>query len=156
MWTNPHPIYRTSFGIKKDSPYKRFFAKIIDELRENGQLHIYEVRNSIPHLGCSHSRTEGNSLGMLKLASLFLVFVLGPLLSIIILCYECFYQPRMLSSSHKIKVFTRNLENTMSGMIPLLKDSPYEYAEKYFKIQEIIQEMKTEASIAVSNENEDR
>ena len=144
-----------SFGIKKYSPYKRFFVKTIDEIRESGQMQIYNARNSLKQLGCK-SKTEGNSLGFLKLASLFLVFFLGPLLSFMVLIYEYSYIPRKLSPYQKVTEITKNFENTMDATKPLLNGMPLEYKAKYFKIQEIIQEMKTEASTANTNENEDR
>ena len=62
----------------------------------------------------------------------------------------------MLSPYQKVTEITKKFENTMDATKPLLNGTPLEYKAKYFKIQEIIQEMKTEASTANTNENEDR
>ena len=138
----------------KGSPYKKFFEHLFDQLRENGQLDLYAQRYALPHLGCSHPKTEGDSLGMLKLASLFLVFVLGVILSFIILCYEKLNQPKRFSSCQDAQKIKEIIENTMKGLIPLLSDSSLKYTEKYFeKYLEVIHEMKTNVSTEISNEN---
>ena len=138
----------------KGSPYKKFFEHLFDQLRENGQLDLYAQRYALPHLGCSHPKTEGDSLGMLKLASLFLVFVLGVILSFIILCYEKLNQPKRFRSCQDAQKIKEIIENTMKGLIPLLSDSSLKYTEKYFeKYLEVIHEMKTNVSTEISNEN---
>ena len=138
----------------KGSPYKKFFEHLFDQLRENGQLDLYAQRYALPHLGCSHPKTEGDSLGMLKLASLFLVFVLGVSLSFIILCYEKLNQPKRFSSCQDAQKIKEIIENTMKGLIPLLSDSSLKYTQKHFeKYLEVIHEMKTNVSTEISNEN---
>ena len=138
----------------KGSPYKKFFEHLFDQLRENGQLDLYAQRYALPHLGCSHPKTEGDSLGMLKLASLFLVFVLGVSLSFIILCYEKLNQPKRFRSCQDAQKIKEIIENTMKGLIPLLSDSSLKYTQKHFeKYLEVIHEMKTNVSTEISNEN---
>ena len=141
----------------KGSPYKKFFEHLFDQLRENGQLDLYAQRYALPHLGCSHPKTEGDSLGMLKLASLFLVFVLGVILSFIILCSEQLYQPKKFSSCQEVKKNNEIIKNAIKGLIPLLRDSSLKYTDKQFeKYLEIIHEVKTKVSTDISKDNEER
>ena len=157
VWTYSFPIYKSSYGIQKGSAYKKFFDHMFEELRENGQLDIYTRRNSLSHLGCSQPTREGNSLGMLKLGSLFLVFVLGVILSFIILCYEQLNQPKQLDSYQKVNKINEIFENTIKGLIPLLSDSSVNILKNNFEnYLEMIPEMKTDASRVTSKVNEDR
>ena len=156
-WICPFPIYATSYGIKKGSPYKKFFVHLFDQLRENGQLDLYAQRNALPRSECSHHKTEGDSLGMLKLTSLFLVLVLGVILSFIILFYEQLNQPKKFSSCQEVRKNNEIIENAIKGLIPLLSDSSLKNTEKHFeKYLEIIHEMKTNESTNISKENEER
>ena len=130
---------------------------MFDQLRENGQLDLYSQKNALPNLGCSHPKTEGDSLGMLKLASLFLMFVLGVISSFIVLCYEHLNQPKKFGYCQEVKKNNEIIEKAIKGLIPLLSDSSLKYTEKHFeKYLEIIHEMKTNVSTEILNENEDR
>ena len=126
---------------------------MFEELNENGQMDIYKKRNSLPHLGCNNPVTEGNSLGMMKLASLFLLFVLGVIISCIILCYEQLNQPKISGSCQKVNKINEIIENTMNGLIPLLSGSSMKYIEKHFEkyLETVIQEMKADTSIENKN-----
>ena len=129
---------------------------LFDQLRENGQLDLYVQKNSLPHPECS-PKTEGDSLGMMKLSSLFLVFVLGVILSFIILCSEQLYQPKKFSSCQEVKKNNEIIKNAIKGLIPLLRDSSLKYTDKQFeKYLEIIHEVKTKVSTDISKDNEER
>ena len=115
-------MFGDSFGMKKNSHYTKFFEHAIDDLRENGQLHIYEQRHSNDNqdLKCKNKISEGKSLGFYKLISIFLLYISGTLFGFFILILEYLFKPKKQCHLSKIHDVVQDIENAMANVIPCL------------------------------------
>lgn len=66
---------------------------------ENGKLHVYNSRNYVSQSECKITDTT-NSLGIPKLATLFLMLIFGYVLSFLILLREHFFGPKIKESTY--------------------------------------------------------
>ena len=75
-------------ALKKNSPYKSFFAKGIQNMIYNGVWFLYKHRNSESMIDCNEPPQDGHPFHFLKIASIFIILFFGALLSILFLFYE--------------------------------------------------------------------
>ena len=115
-------MFGNSIGMKKNSHYTKFFEHAIDDLKENGQLHIYEQRhsNGNQELKCKNKITEGKSLGFHKLISIFLLYISGTLFGFLILILEYLFRPKKWCYFSKIQEVVQDIENAMANVVPVL------------------------------------
>ena len=114
-------------AMKKNSPYKIFFDWGIQNMRGNGELHLYEQRNSNFTIDCNVYPEERDPSDFLKTASIFIMLLFGALLSILFLFHERFKKSKSKSSTAKelkhteekmnlyynqICIMAKNFENT--------------------------------------------
>ena len=95
-------------ALKKNSPYKKFFDKGIQNMVDNGQLKLYKQRNTELTIDCKKPPDEGNPFDFLKTASIFIILSFGVLLSTLFLLYECLKRPKNFVNSlseEKITLF---------------------------------------------------
>ena len=112
-------MLRNSIGMKKNSHYTKFFEHAIDDLKENGQLHIYEQRHSNDNqdLKCKNKITEGTSLDFHKLISIFLIYISGTLFGLLILILEYLFRPKKQCNLSKIQEVVQDIENAMANVL---------------------------------------
>ena len=91
VWKSPAVMTSGAIIVRKHSPYTKFLKQAIMSIIENGQLNAYFTRHSKTEQECKTRRTKGDSLGMSKLATSFLILFFGYLLSFLILLYEHFF-----------------------------------------------------------------
>ena len=102
------PLFSFSPGMKKNSPYTKFFKQAIHDILENGQIDIYKKRHTNDISTCKTNR-KAKSLGFTKLASLFLILICGLILSILIYIFEYCNQP--MKSMFKVRLPRRRLSS---------------------------------------------
>ena len=62
--------------LKKNSPYKIFFNKGIQNMIDNGELQLYKQRNTeLAIIDCNLLPEEGVSLGFHKMAFIFTILL---------------------------------------------------------------------------------
>ena len=81
-------------ALKKNSPYKKFFDKGIQNMIDNGQLQLYSQRNTELTIDCNKTPDEGNPFNFLKTASIFIILSFGVILSTLFLLFECLKRPK--------------------------------------------------------------
>lgn len=75
-------------ALKKNSPYKKFFAKEIQNMIYNGVWNHYKERNSESVTDCNKPPEDGHPFHLFKIASIFIILFFGALSSILFLLYE--------------------------------------------------------------------
>ena len=74
--------------MQKNSAYTKYFNHVLKEIRENGQLDILKKRYA-PNTYCKNlSKNDLASLGYEKLTSLFIILIIGTILSLFIFMFE--------------------------------------------------------------------
>ena len=133
IWTSKSPIFSTTIGLKKNSPYGKFFKHAIYDLIEKA---IFKERNSIKSsllLQQSEELENENQLGYSKLASLFAILLFGLIASILISLLECICKPKELSLERRKKINIDNYINQLSDLTNLLENDLKHEAEQLMK-----------------------
>ena len=115
----PSPFGSQTIGLRKKSPYNKFFRKSVLRMKSIGELDLFIKRNSLPPIECDAIKTSVDFLGWSKMAPLFFVFFLGIFFSLPIAIYEFFCRPQKIKSITQEK--TKYLEQNVSSLLPLLK-----------------------------------
>ena len=115
----PSPFGSQTIGLRKKSPYNKFFRKSVLRMKSIGELDLFIKRNSLPPIECDAIKTSVDFLGWSKMAPLFFVFFLGIFFSLPIAIYEFFCRPQKIKSINLEK--TKYLEQNVSSLLPLLK-----------------------------------
>ena len=129
----PSPFGSQTIGLRKKSPYNKFFRKSVLRMKSIGELDLFIKRNSLPPIECDAIKTSVDFLGWSKMAPLFFVFFLGVFFSFPIAIYEFFHRPQKINS---ISEKTKNLEQTATSLLPMLQGimKASENDESYFRI----------------------
>ena len=131
VWTSSSPLFSSSFALKKNSPYTKFFTQAFKDVKENGQLYRYSLKNSEISSDCSPTLERGNPLGFSKLASIFFILIFGIILSFLIFIFEHCKKPE--KNTNFVNQEILDLENSLSNLIPFLKDELERDAEDLLK-----------------------
>ena len=115
----PSPFGSQTIGLRKKSPYNKFFRKSVLRMKAIGELDLFIKRNSLPPIQCDAIKTSVDFLGWSKMAPLFFVFLSGIFFSLPIAIYEFFCRPQKIKSISQEK--TKYLEQNVSSLLPLLK-----------------------------------
>ena len=109
--------------MRKNSIHKRFFKYFIKELLENGELKRYKTIEASKMNQCTQSRTKGEPLGILKVATLFVMLTCGIIMSFIISVFEYFENYSVPKSKFQIATFRKllTLESTIVSSMPYLE-----------------------------------
>ena len=100
IWSTNSPLLSDTMALKKNSPYKIFFNKGIQNMIDNGELQLYKQRNSkLTIIDCNLLPEGGVSLGFHKMASIFTILLFGTILGALFLFYECFRKPKKIANS---------------------------------------------------------
>ena len=120
-----------TIGLRKYSPLKKFFQKSIGLMRENGDLDFFIKQNSLPSTKCDEIKTSVEILGWYQTAPLFLIFLMGVIISFSIVLYEFFNRPQKVESitEEKTKYFEQNTRSFHS----LLRSTMSTYENDEFK-----------------------
>ena len=114
----PSPFGSQTIGLRKKSPYNKFFRKSVLRMKSIGELDLFIKRNSLPPIECDAIKTSVDFLGWSKMAPLFFVFFLGVIFSFPIAIYEFFHRPQKINL---ISEKTKNLEQTATSLLPMLQ-----------------------------------
>ena len=114
VWTSHIPIWSSSIGLQKKSPFTPFLTLSIEEIFESGFLNkiITKHFQRDSNLEClkEDDDTLKISLGLKKLISLFTILMIGMTIAILFLCVEKSYQLSktfMKSTKPKTKIGTK-------------------------------------------------
>ena len=120
-----------TFGLRKNSPIKKFFRKSIRSMTENGELDLFFRQNSLPSTQCDEIKSSVEILGWYQTAPLFLIFLMGVIISFSIVLYEFFNRPQKVESitEEKTKYFEQNTRSFHS----LLRSTMSTYENDEFK-----------------------
>ena len=133
VWKSNSPMFQEAIALKKNSPYKIFFNKGIQNMKANGEMHLYKRQNSEYTNDCSVSPEEGIPFDFLKTASIFIILSFGALLSILFLFYESFIKPKTFVNS--LSEEKRNLlSKQMSAMVEKFENTDIENLRKICKV----------------------
>ena len=100
IWKSSAALYYRTMYMKKGSQFTPFIAYEAMKLRETGIMNILLKRHIIPEPNCKPLQIKGKSIGMEKFASVFSLYSIGIVVSLIILVIEAiFKQSRPLSQS---------------------------------------------------------
>ena len=94
----------TAIAMTKNSPYKKFINKAIQNMLENGKLRNILQRWKIEEPDCSPLIREGKPLNFKKLISIFFIIGLGVLLAIIVVLFENFQHNILKKKNYPNKV----------------------------------------------------
>ena len=120
IWTNPSIAASSSVGMRRNSPFTKFFNKKILQILENGQLDLYRFRNSQVNTQCNPPKERGDALGFSKLISLFAMFICGICLSLIMCLFECAKKSKIIDNQVGIENTTDELLTKIEDLIALL------------------------------------
>ena len=138
VWKS-HRMYFASVIMKKHSPYTKFFKHGIYNMIFNGQLDIYTKRNSKSQSECHEERSKGDALGMEKLATLFLILILGGIISLSLFIVELWNSPKnsnkkqMCKIPENIQIELKILNQTNSEMEEYLCEKTEEFLNKLLR-----------------------
>ena len=79
--------------MQKKSPLTPFLAHAIRKLRESGITDLISKRYIPPEPSCKPLQSKGQPLGMEKFASLFAFYIVGLIISLILLVLENIFKP---------------------------------------------------------------
>ena len=91
-----------TFGLRKNSPLKKFFRKSIRSMTENGVLDLFFRQNSLPSTQCDEIKTSVEILGWYQTAPLFFIFLMGVIISLLS-CMNSFTNHKKLNQLLKRK-----------------------------------------------------
>ena len=74
--------------MKKGSEFTPFIAYEVMKLKEIGIMNVLSKRHIIPEPNCKPLQIEGKSIGMEKFASVFSLYAIGIVVSLIVLVIE--------------------------------------------------------------------
>ena len=101
--------------MRKQSPLTPFIAHGIRKMAESGITNLHHKRHIVSAPNCKPLRSKGRPLGLEKLAFLFAFYIIGCIVSLIILVIENIYKsfscrkknqnnPSMQSHQKKLKI----------------------------------------------------
>ena len=102
VWKDHMPIYTISMYMKKHSPLTPFIAHGIRKMAETGITNLHSKRHIVSEPNCKPLQSKGRTLGLEKFASLFTFYIIGCIVSLIILVIENIHKP--FSSKKKSQV----------------------------------------------------
>ena len=93
VWKALFDLFTVSMHLKKNSPLAPFIANTINRMTETGIKSSRSKRYPIPEPNCEPLYEKGHSLGMEKFGSLFALYLIGCIISLIVLWIEINFQP---------------------------------------------------------------
>merc|ERR1712008_178584 len=93
VWKGTVLLFTKSWFMSKTSPLSPFIANGLRKMIERGVWNNKYKRHIILKPNCKPLRATGQSLGMEKFASLFAFYIIGLILSLILLVLENIFKP---------------------------------------------------------------
>ena len=88
IWQTPVALFYRTMYMKKGSQFTQFIAHELRKITEFGIRNALSKRHVIPQPNCKPLQKKGKSLGMEKFASLFALYSVGIVISLIVLVIE--------------------------------------------------------------------
>ena len=115
VWKNTVALFYRTMYMKKNSPLTPFIAYELKKLAEAGFNDVLSQRHIVPDPDCEPINKEAENLGMEKFASIFVLYLIGLVLSLMILVMENLCKPtrskNYLEEESKFEVLQSELEN---------------------------------------------
>ena len=126
--------------MKKDSLLTPFFAHGIRRMTETGIINIQKKRHMAAEPNCKPVREKGRPLGMEKFASLFAFYIVGCIISLIVLVVENIFQPKSCFQSHVLPTKSTDratISTTIEAIVKELDAFTDEQAIKLYLLNKI-------------------
>ena len=88
---SPIREYTLSMFLEKHSPLTPFFSNTIIKMSETGIKDVISKKHHIKKPNCASVQETGNSLGMEKFAPLFALYIIGCIVSLLLLMIEIIF-----------------------------------------------------------------
>ena len=140
VWKSPVLFSTSSWGISRKSHLTPFIANGLRKAAERGIIDNNSKRNIIPEPNCRTLNQEGQPLGMEKFAPLFVFFVAGCILSLVIFALENVFKPIAPELKMQSEVTFKNVEFLLNCLGRLTDDA----ALKWHMVEEVESQLKSE------------
>ena len=123
VWKDPGYLFTRSMYVAKNSPFTKFFSHGLKKMEETGITDILSKRYIPSKPNCKSLRKKVQPLNMEKFASLFLFYIIGCVLSLILLVIENIFKPSKRLTfekpelRQKIVLLKKQLENMTDSKI---------------------------------------
>ena len=118
--------------MKKHSPLTPFIAHGIRKMAETGITNLHTKRHIVSKPNCKSLQSKGRTLGLEKFASLFTFYIIGCIVSLIILVIENIHKPFSSKKKSQGAPSMQSLKKEeMMLKIDALKDDIATYYHKY-------------------------
>ena len=119
-WTTHRPTRHASLMMKKGSQFTRILTQEMRKIRTTGNLDLLRKRYRRHHRQSCKPLLKGKSLGFEKLSFLFVMLMIGSILSIVVLLLECVNQQKkkpqeITAKDVKISVIIEKIYEFMDG-----------------------------------------
>ena len=129
-----------SWGMSRKSHLTPFIAHGLRKAAERGIIDNHSKRNIIPEPNCRTLNQEGQPLGMEKFAPLFLFFVTGCILSLVIFTLENVFKPTAPELKMQSEETFKKIEFLLNSLERLTDDK----ALKCHLVDEVESQLKSE------------
>ena len=110
--------------MEKHSPLTPFIAHGIRKMAESGITNLHTKRHVVSKPNCRPLQSKGRTLGLEKFASLFTFYIIGCIVSLIILVIENIHKPFSSKKKNQSAPSTQSLKKEkMMLRIDALKDA---------------------------------
>ena len=125
--------------MRRHSPLTPFIAHAIQKMAEIGVTNVLKKRHIEPKPNCKPVRSKGTPLGMEKFASLFALYSISCLVSLIILVMENIYKPSIFDKT----IDERTIEKlgTIKKEIQLLSDDDIVSLQLRCEVKRILEDI---------------
>ena len=126
--------------MRKNSLLTPFFAHSIRRMTETGIINIQKKRHMAAEPNCKPVREKGRPLGMEKFASLFAFYIVGCIISLIVLVMENIFQPKFCFQSHVLPTKSTDgatISTTIEAIVKELDAFTDEQAIKLYLLNKV-------------------
>ena len=92
IWKSPSALYYRTMYMKKGSEFTPFIKYEAKKLNEIGIMNVLSKRHITPEPNCKPFQSRGRTIGMEKFASVFSLYSIGIVISLIILVIETIFK----------------------------------------------------------------
>ena len=129
-----------SLAISRKSHLTPIIAHELRKAAETGIIDNYSKRYIMTEPNCRPLNQEGQPLGMEKLAALFLFFITGCILSLVIYVFENVFKPTAPASKKQSEEMIKNIDFLLNCLESLTDDK----ALKWHLVEEVELQVRSE------------
>ena len=139
-----------SLAISRKSHLAPIIAHGLRKATEGGIIDNYSKRYIMTEPNCRPLNQKGQPIGMEKFAALFLFFITGCILSLVIYAFEIVFKPTVPASKKQSEEIIKNIDFLVNSLERLTDDK----ALKWHLVEEVELFVKSENSIQSTYQNE--